>query len=70
MQNKLNEKEATKILMFSHFSNPLFILGTVSLTFLNNKKIGLIVMMSHYLSNIIIGFLFRNYNHKRRKKST
>lgn len=62
LQNKLNEKEATKILMFSHFSNPLFIMGTISLVFLKNKRLGLIVMFSHYIGNIIIGILFRNYN--------
>ena len=62
LQNKLSAKEATKILMFSHFSNPLFILGAISLTFLNDKRLGLIVMVSHYLGNIIIGLLFRNYN--------
>lgn len=62
LQNKLSDKEATKILMFSHFSNPLFILGTISLTFLNDKKLGIIVMIAHYFSNIIIGLIFRNYN--------
>jgi len=62
MDGKLTDKEATKILMFSHFSNPLFILGTISITFLNSKKLGLIVLISHYISNIIIGILFRNYN--------
>ena len=61
LQNKLNENEASKILMFSHFSNPLFILGTISVTFLKDKKLGLIVMFSHYITNIIIGLLFRNY---------
>lgn len=61
LQNKLNENEATKILMFSHFSNPLFILGTISITFLKDKKLGIIVMFSHYITNIVIGFLFRNY---------
>ena len=61
LQNKLTSKEATKILMFSHFSNPLFILGTISITFLNNKKLGLIIMFSQYISNIIIGLIFRNY---------
>jgi len=30
----INEFEATKLLMFTHFSNPLFILGTISLLFL------------------------------------
>ncbi len=61
LQNKLNEKEATKILMFSHFSNPLFILGTISLIFLKDKRLGLIVMFSHYIGNVIIGILIRNY---------
>ena len=61
LQNKLNKDEASKILMFSHFTNPLFILGTISITFLNDKKLGIIIMISEYLSNIIIGLLFRNY---------
>ena len=62
LQNKLTAKEATKILMFSHFSNPLFILGAITITFLNDKRLGIIIMISHYLSNIIIGLIFRNYN--------
>lgn len=56
----INELEATKILTFTHFSNPLFILGTISIMFLNNKKAGLIVLLSHYLANIIIGIIIRN----------
>jgi len=62
LDNKLTDKEATKILMFTHFPNPLFVLGTVSITFLNNKSLGIIILISLYLSNIIIGILFRNYN--------
>jgi sporulation integral membrane protein YlbJ len=62
LQNKLTDKEATKILMFSHFSNPLFILGTIGITFLNDKRLGILIMISHYFSNIIIGIIFRNYN--------
>lgn len=69
LQGKINEKEATKILMFSHFSNPLFILGTISITFLNDKRLGILIMISHYISNIIIGLLFRNYNASEIKKS-
>ena len=61
LKNKLTSKEATKTLMFSHFSNPLFILGTISITFLNDKRLGLIIMFSQYVSNVIIGLLFRNY---------
>lgn len=62
LSGKINEKEASKILMFSHFSNPLFILGTISISFLNDKKLGLLIMFSHYISNVIIGLIFRNYN--------
>lgn len=68
LQNKINEDEASKILMFSHFSNPLFILGTISISFLQNKKLGLIVMFSHYVTNVFIGIIFRNYNKSNMKK--
>lgn len=60
-QGIINENEASKILMFTHFSNPLFILGSISLMFLNNKEAGLLVLICHYLGNIIIGVLFRSY---------
>lgn len=61
-QGLINEKEGTKILLFTHFSNPLFILGTISLTFLNNPKLGLLILFCHYVSNFILGLLFRNYH--------
>lgn len=57
----INKNEGTKILMFTCFSNPLFILGTVSILFLNNKEVGLLILLCHYIGNFIIGFLFRNY---------
>ena len=60
-KNLIDEKEATKLLMFTHFSNPLFILGTISLLFLNNKEVGLLILICHYLGNFIIGIIFRNY---------
>ena len=70
LNGNIDEKEASKILMFTHFSNPLFLLGTVSILFLNNKEVGLLILICHYITNIIIGLLFRNYyptkekNHK------
>lgn len=60
LKGEINELEATKVLMFTHFSNPLFILGAISITFLNNKKIGLFILIIHYFSNFIVGFLLRN----------
>lgn len=49
-----------KCLNFCHFTNPIFIIGTIGITFFNNKRIGLIILISHYLSSFIIGILFRN----------
>ena len=61
LKELISENEASKLLTFTHFSNPLFILGTVSILFLNNKEVGLLILLCHYLTNIIIGLIFRNY---------
>ena len=55
---KIDEIEATKILMFTHFSNPLFVIGTISMFI--NKKVAIIILLTHYIGNIIIGLIFRN----------
>ena len=59
--NKLvNIYDIKKCLNFCHFNNPIFILNTIGLTFFNNKKIGLIILISHFLSSFITGIIFRN----------
>ena len=60
--NIIDSKEASHMLMFTHFSNPLFILGTLAIFFLNNKELGIIILLSHYLSNFIIGVTIRKLN--------
>lgn len=57
---EINNYDANKLLTFTHFSNPLFIIGTIGITLLNNKKIGLLILIIHYLTNFIIGIIFRN----------
>ena len=52
--------EANHILIFSHFANPIFILTTIAVFFLHNEDIGIIILISHYISNFILGILFRN----------
>ena len=59
---KISKEEASYILMYTHFSSPVFILTTCSLIYLRNEKLGIVLLLSHYLSNIIIGILFRNIN--------
>ena len=49
----INDKEASKLLTFTHFPNPLFVIGTVSVTFINNRLVGYFMLLSIYISNII-----------------
>jgi len=59
-QRLISADEASKLLMFTHFCNPLFILGTIGMTFFSSYRMGLILLFSHYIGNIIIGFFIRN----------
>lgn len=68
-KNLITLEEANHILIFSHFSNPVFILTTVGIFFFSNKLVGIILLISHYLSNFILGILFSGYfNHKSNNK--
>lgn len=61
IDNKLiSKEEGEHLLLFNHFANPLFILETVGVFYLNNNKYGIIILISHIISNIIIGIIFRN----------
>lgn len=60
--NLINEKDIKRCLNFCHFVNPIFILNTVGLTFLNNKKLGLIILISHYISSFIVGLNIKYKN--------
>ena len=56
LNNKLiTIKDCQKCLNFCHFTNPIFIIGTIGYSFLNDKKLGLIILFSHYISSVLIG---------------
>lgn len=57
----INSEQANKILLFTHFVNPLFIINTIGISFLHSKKLGIIILLSHYLGNFIVGLMMRNY---------
>lgn len=58
--NNLDIYDATKLLTMTHFSNPLFIIYTVGINFFHNKHIGFIILLVHFITNFIIGYIFRN----------
>ncbi len=61
-QKEITNKEAEKILLFTYFANPLFVINTVGNNLFKNQNIGITIYVSHILSNIITGIIFRNYN--------
>ena len=64
----ITNKDGNKILMFTFFSNPLFIINTIGILFFNSKKIGYLILISHILGNIIVGLIFRNYHKEKPNK--
>ena len=59
----ISKEEVEHLLLFNHFPNPLFIIYTVGALYLNNSKLGIIILINIYLSNLIIGIIYRKNNH-------
>lgn len=57
----LSKEEAERLLAFTNNSGPLFILGTIGISFLNDKKIGYILLFTHILACLTVGYIFRNW---------
>jgi sporulation integral membrane protein YlbJ len=66
----ISKMEAEQILTFTHFSNPLFIIGTIGLIYLKNYRVGVLILLVHYGTNFIIALLFRNYNKLKIKENS
>jgi len=58
--NEISLDNANRMLMCSHFSNPLFIFGTI-LSLIQDKKICILILISHYLGNFVLAFYTREY---------
>lgn len=58
-EKKITEKEASHLLKFTFFSNPLFLITMLSLIFPSQNQLIACIILIHYFSNVIIGFLIR-----------
>lgn len=57
----LSKTETERLLAFCNNSGPLFILGAVGSAIYSSAKIGAVLYVSHILSTLLVGFLFRFY---------
>lgn len=58
-QKIISKIEAERLIAFTNNSGPLFILGTVGIVMLNNKNLGIILLVSHIISSLLVGYCFR-----------
>lgn len=60
-KNIISNNTANYLIAFTHFSNPLFILGTCFLI-THNKALTVGILISHFLANFIIAIIIRPKN--------
>ena len=61
--NLISKEEVEHLLLFNHFPNPLFVLQTVGVFYLKDDILGIIILVSIYISNTITGIIYRGKNH-------
>lgn len=57
--NICSKEECERLLSFTNNSGPLFIIGTVGITMFGNSTIGFLLLITHLLASVTVGFLFR-----------
>lgn len=67
-QKLCTDIEAERLLAFTNNSGPLFIIGTVGVGLFYNSSIGLLLFLTHVLSCLSVGFLFRWWGKLKEKK--
>lgn len=65
--NYITKEEGNQLLLFTHFANPLFVLGTCGIL-LNSKRLAYKILICQLLANIILGILVRPKNITTTKK--
>nr|WP_207642070.1 hypothetical protein [Syntrophomonas zehnderi] len=58
-QDMLSSEEAERLFSFTNNASPLFILGAVGVGMLGNPAAGYLLALAHYISNLMVGFLWR-----------
>ena len=54
----LTTEEAERLVSFTNNASPLFILGTVASGMFGFREVGYVLAVSHYLSNLTVGFIW------------
>ena len=69
-KNICSKEEGERLLAFTNNSGPLFILGTVGISLFGDVKIGYLLLISHIISSLIVGIIFKNWKKGKLKSYT
>ena len=64
----INSGEAHRLISFCSTSGPMFIIGSIGTSLFLNKTAGIIIFISHILSSVLNGILFRKYKFSKTEK--
>lgn len=59
--NQCSKTEGERLLAFTNTSGPLFILGAVGIGLFSDNKIGFLLLITHFISALLVGIFFRFY---------
>lgn len=59
--NLCTKVEAERLIAFTNSSGPLFVISAVGLGMFENEKIGLMLLLTHFLASITVGMIFKHY---------
>ena len=57
-ENYITKKDVDILTTFTNNCSPIFIIVTIGLALLNSIKLGILLLISHFISSIIIGFIY------------
>jgi sporulation integral membrane protein YlbJ len=63
-QGLLNREEGERLVAFTTSSDPIFLIGAVSIGFFHDVRLAVILAISHYGSAFVLGILMRFYGSK------
>ncbi len=69
LEKKLTKEESNYLLLFTHFANPLFVLGTCG-ALLHSQSLAISIFCCQLFSNFIVGFLCRPKKKRQNKIPT
>ena len=68
MHHLCSKEEAERLLTFTNNSGPLFIIGTVGISLFYDTSIGILLLITHILASLTVGFIFRFWKKAKSKK--